>query len=123
MKCFTHPETDAVGSCKSCCRALCRECIVEVGTSCSCRHRCEADVAAINELFERSIKAYNRLGGVYKTVGVFIMFFGVLFCFLGAIYLAGDSHTTYGFFLEVLGLAFIAFGIAAFASSKKATGQ
>ncbi|MGA2248287.1 MAG: B-box zinc finger protein [Verrucomicrobiota bacterium] len=30
MKCFNHPSVDAVALCKSCSRALCRECVGEV---------------------------------------------------------------------------------------------
>ena len=60
MKCYYHQTVDAVALCKSCSRALCAECISEVGLSCSCRNRCEADVATLNDLVQRGRSAYQK---------------------------------------------------------------
>ncbi len=60
MKCFNHPNADAVGVCKSCGRALCRDCIAEVGLSCSCKGRCESIVGVMNDLVERGRTAYQK---------------------------------------------------------------
>jgi uncharacterized membrane protein len=37
MKCYNHPETDAVGACVSCNKAVCSECGVEVEGRLLCR--------------------------------------------------------------------------------------
>jgi len=37
VRCYNHPERDAVGSCKSCCKGLCTECAVDLGHGLSCR--------------------------------------------------------------------------------------
>jgi hypothetical protein len=42
MKCFYHPEIDAIGFCKSCGRAFCRGCAAEVSGVLYCRGGCEA---------------------------------------------------------------------------------
>ncbi len=52
MKCFYHPETDAVGICKNCGKGLCMECTADLGNSLACKNRCENEVKSIN--------AYNR---------------------------------------------------------------
>jgi hypothetical protein len=44
MKCFNHPEIDAAGFCRSCGRALCRDCACDVSGITSCKGRCEANV-------------------------------------------------------------------------------
>ncbi|MBP7275989.1 MAG: hypothetical protein KBA51_07280, partial [Kiritimatiellae bacterium] len=31
MKCFNHEDRDAVGTCKSCGKGVCRECAVDMG--------------------------------------------------------------------------------------------
>jgi hypothetical protein len=36
MKCYYHPETDAVGTCRQCGKAACRTCIDDVGGALFC---------------------------------------------------------------------------------------
>ena len=81
MKCFNHPTVDAVGLCKSCSRALCRDCIGEVGKSFSCKDRCEADVASINDLLERGRTAYQKSSRNTFRSGpnYFLLIMGLLF--------------------------------------------
>lgn len=45
MKCFRHPENDALGSCKQCCKGLCSLCAVDLGVGLSCKGACEQSVA------------------------------------------------------------------------------
>ena len=42
MKCFYHPEVDAVGVCQNCGRGICRDCAVEVGNALACKATCAA---------------------------------------------------------------------------------
>lgn len=119
MKCFNHPAADAVATCKSCCRGLCRECIAEVGASCCCRDRCEADVAALNELFDRGRSVYQKTGTVYKSGGVFILLFGIVFALSGVFSLTSERFTALGYFLLIMGLIFSAWSMAYFSAAKK----
>jgi len=43
MKCFNHPQIDAIGFCRACGRALCRECVGEVSGILCCKGRCESN--------------------------------------------------------------------------------
>src|SRR3990172_5096998 len=61
MRCFFHRDRDAIAGCKSCGRALCDECIVEVGKSLACRDRCEDDVRQLNTMIERNIRSSAEL--------------------------------------------------------------
>src|ERR1019366_8763075 len=78
MKCFTHRSSDAVAVCRSCGRALCPDCIAEVGLSCACKNRCESDVTRFNEMLTRGrpgqISPKNLVG--YDRV-IFLMAMGV----------------------------------------------
>ena len=119
MKCYNHPGDDAVALCKACCRALCKECIVEVGPACSCRNRCEAEVAAIADLFQRNRSVYVKTSTSLFRSGLFMVAAGLLFLLLGL----------YGFFLGgrpeasllgvIMGAIFSGWGISYFFSARR----
>jgi len=52
MKCFYHLQADAVGTCKNCPRALCRECAVVVENGLACQDRYEVKVQALNQMID-----------------------------------------------------------------------
>ena len=66
MKCFYHPQTDAVAICKNCSKGLCLECVADVGNGVACKGKCEPEVQAFNEMIQRGERAKNILGGYYK---------------------------------------------------------
>lgn len=77
MRCYYHPTTDAVGSCKSCGKGLCPLCAADLGKGLACRERCENDVRALNAFVERNMRlqpASARFGSL-------------LFVFMGAAFL------------------------------------
>jgi len=111
MKCFNHPTVDAVGLCKSCSRALCRDCIGEVGKSCSCKDRCEADVASINDLLERGRTAYQKSSRNTFRSGLFTLLLGLAFLLIG---LASPMASGPNYFLLIMGLLFTGWGISFF---------
>lgn len=75
MKCYTHHAVDAVAICRSCCRALCPDCVAEVGTACACKGRCEERVTALNAMVVRGGSAYKRL----KVAPLFTALLGTVF--------------------------------------------
>ena len=107
MKCFYHPQADAVGTCKHCHRGVCRDCAAERKHGLACRDRCEADVDAVNALIQRNIqvgvrsRSVNVLAfGVFTLAGVALtyvalneeiasartmMFIVASICFVGAL--------------------------------------
>src|SRR5580658_9442633 len=115
MRCFNHPEVDAVAICKSCSRALCHECVSEVGKSASCKNRCEADVAALNELVQRGRTAYQKTSSTYLRSGIFVLLLGLVFFLIG---IATSFGPKPDYFLLITGGLFIAWGISYFFSAK-----
>jgi B-box zinc finger len=119
MKCYIHRSSDAIAVCRSCGRALCPDCVSEVGLSCACKNRCEADVARFNEMITRgrpggpnpvnpaSLVSYDRV--------IFLMAMGLAFVWFGLYYLGGHGP---GLFFAVLGAAFFVFGISQFFTTK-----
>ena len=116
MKCFNHPNTDAVGLCQSCGRGLCRDCVTEVGLSCSCKGQCEAIVAAKNELVERGRTAYQKSSAMQLRSGILIVLLGGLFLFFGVASLGGE-RSTFNYFLLGAGALFATLGLSSIYSA------
>ena len=56
MKCYYHPETDAVGLCKHCQRGLCSACASERDGGLACRDRHEKEVDQVSALIQRNVQ-------------------------------------------------------------------
>jgi hypothetical protein len=84
MKCYYHTDTDAVAICKNCQRALCPGCAADVNAT-ACRNRCEQQVAAINEVIERSKTAYQKTSGAYARNALVFALMGLTLCVVGAL--------------------------------------
>lgn len=65
MNCYHHTSLPAIGICKTCFKALCPECAVDVGNGLACKGNCEEKVRELNELWERSAKIYGV--GTHKS--------------------------------------------------------
>jgi hypothetical protein len=77
MKCFYHPQIDAVAICKNCSKGICFECAVDVGNGVACKGKCEAEVQAVNQMIQRGIKNRNISGNYYKKMTVIWLLIGL----------------------------------------------
>lgn len=118
MKCFNHSEIDAVGVCKSCGRALCHDCIAEVGLSCSCKGRCEAAVASLNDYSERNRTVYQKHSAVYRWSGIIALMLGILFAGCGSVSFFCDDLVL-GLVLLVFGLVVIGAGVGFMVTARR----
>ncbi len=85
MRCYYHPEKEAIGLCKYCQRGLCEACATEVEEVLSCRDRHEGKVRQ-RMLFEaRSLLQSQRAASAYMRNATFYGLVGLLFCAFGAI--------------------------------------
>ena len=79
MKCFYHPESDAVGVCHCCQRGLCPQCAQEAAKAIACKGRCEQDVLALEELtltrerLKRDMRERLILAKVFILIGVLVL--------------------------------------------------
>ena len=102
MRCFTHSDRDAVGSCKACYKGLCAECAVDSEYGLSCRGEHEQVVAATDKMVARTVRAQESRGAVF--IGpLFCGFLGVVFTFYGLL------NQRMRLFLLVTGIGFIAY--------------
>lgn len=87
MKCFYHPQSDAVGICKSCSKGLCRECAVDVGDGIACKDKCENRVKMTNELVAWNMATVKegRIAEPYFRNAIIYVLFGLPFSVFGLI--------------------------------------
>jgi hypothetical protein len=83
MKCFYHPQTDAVAFCKNCSRGLCMECVADVGNGVACKGKCESEVQGFNEMIQRGVRNNKILGGYYKMWATFFGLGGLTVLIIG----------------------------------------
>ncbi len=70
MQCFKHTDVAAVGLCKSCYKAVCKSCAIELEHGLACSEECEIDVDEYNQMNERAKKIYgigNRKSKIPST--------------------------------------------------------
>lgn len=84
MKCYNHPEKDAIGVCKSCQKGICIDCSTIVGVSLACKDSCEEDVTFLDYMVQRNKKLYKNLGSqwipsalINGVAGSFFLGFGL----------------------------------------------
>lgn len=68
MRCFHHEDHEAVGTCKSCGKGVCRECAVDLGKGLACPGRCEEDVAGLIALTDQNVRSAATQRGALGIV-------------------------------------------------------
>jgi hypothetical protein len=115
MRCFQHEEREAVGTCKSCGKGICRTCAVDLGKGLACSGRCEADVRDLISLIDRNVRlspSYEHTLGANRQGWLLS---GVFLIVCGTVFLAASAVTEHGPpFAWVLGGAFVLFGLLQF---------
>lgn len=113
MKCFNHPERDAVAICNACGKAVCRECGLESEHGIACQQSCAESLSAKTELYSeqaahlKNIKRMNYLGSLFSIIMglLFIYFssqgFGLVYDF---VFLLGIGFTLYGIVAQIVNM-------------------
>lgn len=117
MKCYNHSNADAVAICKSCGKAICQECAVDVGKGIACKDQCEDDVMMINAIINNNAKAYSTIKGRSLFGPIFFIIIGMVFGLYGLL-----SGYALGFSL-ILGICFVIYGVAIIIANKKYINQ
>ena len=122
MSCFYHHDRESVGGCKSCGKALCPECAVDLGKGLACRGRCEEDVRSLIALIDRNIRLAPQTARILdssRKVRSSTAIFNLVF---GAVFIAwGLSNTERFSFIIILGVCFLAFGVYGLVQARKPT--
>jgi hypothetical protein len=112
MSCFYHHDRDSVGGCKSCGKALCSECAVDLGKGLACRDHCEDDVRALIALIDRNIKLSPQTTRLLESGRKIRSSAGIFNLITGAIFIAWGLTDLERFsFIAILGGCFFAYGL------------
>jgi len=118
MKCFNHPDQDAVGLCKHCSKGLCVECASDLGHGLACKGSHERQVEDIDMLITRNTAIQTSAPKTTLTAPIFYLFTGIVFAGFG--YFSTGRITN---FPVVLGAGFIVFGVITFVQSRRLFGN
>lgn len=118
MKCYYHNETDSIAICKSCSRALCKKCAVDVHPGTACKSRCEEEVAELNGVIERSKTAYQKTGKAYRNNAIGMLIMGIIFIVIGVLPYVLQGKVS-GLFMSVLGIVFILWSFFSYKNAKQ----
>lgn len=136
MRCFYHQDQEAVGICRSCGKAICAACVVDLGKGLACRGRCEEHAQAIIRLVDHNIQhispakaqvfvapvvqrpipptndhtAVQLTAHIRETI-LFRRLLGVLTALIGVVLLASDS--------EIVGACFMVFAIICLVGARR----
>lgn len=113
MKCYNHPETDAVGTCSTCGKGICKDSAIEVGDKIKCRNCLKNNTqteriknpglaALLSFLWTGLGQIYNGQVGkgfllmVLDIVNFFLIFIGIgiITGLIIRIYSVSDAYTT-----------------------------
>ncbi len=99
MECYYHSSKQAVGLCRSCNKAVCRDCAKIIPKGLACCDECVVDAQELIEMNERGKKLYGI--GKFKTnrlatvVVVWLLLAGVMWVCTALVYF-GRNEPDYG---------------------------
>jgi hypothetical protein len=70
VRCFHHPDVDAVGLCKGCGKGVCRACAVDLGQGLACADSCEVEVRDLIVQQAVSRRVLATTPGAYRTQAI-----------------------------------------------------
>ena len=115
MKCFYHPEADAVAICKNCSRGLCRECVVDVKNGIACKDRCEEDVNALVKLVDHHVEAMASEERLLGSRGRNALYSALIYIVVGILFIVWSRgslyYTPHASMILIIGICLIAFGV------------
>lgn len=85
MKCFSHPQNEAVGSCKYCFRGVCAQCARDSGVGLACSDKCESEVKSVHALVERNKKLTAFAPATHSRSAVMLLLMAAVFIVFGMV--------------------------------------
>ncbi|HKW18709.1 MAG TPA: O-antigen ligase family protein [Terriglobales bacterium] len=115
MKCFSHPQNEAVGSCKYCFRGVCAQCARDSGVGLACSEKCESEVKSVHALLERNKKLSTFVPATHSRSAVMLALMAIVFIGFGMYSRAPFMKA----FLAVFGIVMLCGAALAFVNSRK----
>ena len=111
MNCYQHQESDSIGTCKHCHKAVCMSCAVDTDYGLTCSDACVDEIKILREMMSKNAQIYG-IGSKSKVPPTGVLVYGLF----------GIIFTTWGVYNSVLrdrvdvitlilGIGFLIFGI------------
>jgi hypothetical protein len=117
MRCFNHPERDAIGVCKGRSQGICIDCSADLGHGLACRDKHEQNVEMLNAMIVRSSLVQVTTTRAKYAAPAFTAFMGLLFLRYGYV------REGLGGFLTLLGIGFLVYSLVLFLANRTAWGR
>ncbi len=111
MECFYHSGINAVGICKSCQRALCRDCAAEQDKGIACQGRCEEDVRQLVALVRDSIRYQPTTQSIIARTRQTRVIASVFYILMGAAFIGWGLSRPFLHMVSLLGGLFVLYGL------------
>ena len=116
MRCFNHPDSEAVATCKHCFKGICRECVIDSGCGLACSTACEDEIKSLHAMIDRSKKMYPIAAKNQSRNAVWLVLTAAVFIALGLV--IRDDFRFMAFFIG-MGVVMLLGSAFAFLSSRK----
>lgn len=116
MRCFNHPEREAIGLCKQCSKGLCPDCATDLVHGLACRGIHEEDVERIHTLVSRNVRIQST---VMKPRNLLLA--PLFFMFLGITLIGGGIYANRTF-LMIMGIGMMVFAYMVYKANMNAYG-
>lgn len=86
MKCFNHHDRDAFGTCKTCGKGLCLDCMKEVAGTIVCKDNpnCAETAKLVSTSYDNIKNIYSKRTNIFtRLLGVVFLISGIVFGILG----------------------------------------
>ena len=107
MKCFNHNDEEAVGICKNCCKAVCKQCLVPNEYDyIVCSIKCLEEVLVYQNMMDKAKMAYGLKPGRFPVSIIFLLMAGAFFAIIGILAIIGGGLES-GILMLGIGIIFI----------------
>src|SRR4249919_3607413 len=104
MKCFVHSQAEAVGTCRTCHRGLCRDCAVAEPGFIACHGACAEQARRLESLVANNLQSYRVARGNWWLAPAFFAMFALIFLYFGFARFGGGINIA-----TTMGVAFFIF--------------
>lgn len=117
MRCFNHPDVEAVGICKHCSKGICKECVEDSGHGIACSFPCVSEIRSLYAAISRNKKVYSiaAKAGLRNAIWFFLLG-GIFFAF--AVW-TEIKDSPFMMYLFGMGALMIVAGVFALVNSRK----
>lgn len=116
MRCFNHPESEAVGICKHCSKGICLECVKDSGHGIACSSPCIDEIKSLYVAINRNKQVYSLGARASLRNAIWILLLAVVFITFG---LWTKEDSTFRAYLIGTGVLFVLGSVFALLNSRK----